>query len=224
MKAHAYSAPLAAFLLATACQDVEAPPDGCHYHGDELHCPDDPNHGLITTVVLHFTPTGGGDTLSFQWSDPEADGNPVIDDIFLPDASDHDHHDEQEYTLDVEVWNDLVDPIEDVTPDIADQAEGHQIFFTGSAVQSPATGDNSDAVIRQRYADTDINDLPVGLSNTITTLDWGEGELTVTLRHLPEEDGVAVKVPGMAREVAEGGFAAIGGDNDVQVTLPIEVQ
>jgi len=212
-----------ALLFTGACSDVEAP-DGCHYHGDELHCPDDPNHGLATAVVLNFTPAGGGDPLSFTWSDPENDGDPIVDDILLPDASNHNHHDTQQYTLDVEIWNELEDPAEDVTPDIAEQDDGHQFFFTGSAVEGPATGDNPSAVIGHAYADADDNGLPVGLSNTIDTLAWGSGELTVTLRHLPMEDGEPVKVSGMAEDVAEGGFGAIGGDNDIQVTFNIEVE
>ena len=209
-------------LFTAACNDVEAP-DGCHYHGDELHCDDD-NHGLATTVILNFTPRGGGDTLSFTWNDPENDGDPVVDDILLPDGSDHDHHDTQEYTVDIEIWNELEDPADDVTIDILDQDHFHQVFFTGSAVRGPATGQNPDAIVRQQYADEDENGLPVGLSNTFTTLAWGSGEMTVTLRHMPEENGESIKTDGLADEVADEGFGAIGGSNDIEVTFNIEVE
>ncbi|MFT5684716.1 MAG: hypothetical protein ACI8RZ_005660, partial [Myxococcota bacterium] len=70
----------------------------------------------------------------------------------------------------------------------------------------------------------DDGGLPVGLENTITTLAVGSGELTVTLRHLPLESDQAVKVDGLAEDVADGGFGAIGGENDVQVTFNIEVE
>ena len=203
-----------ALLFTSACDDVK---DHDHDHHDH-------NHGLITSLVLNFTPEDGGDTLSFSWSDPEGDGDPIIQDILLPDASDHSHHDTQSYTLDVEVWNELEDPAEDVTIEIDELAEEHQFFFTGSAVEGPATGANGDAIIEHAYADSDAAGLPVGLDSTITTLDWGSGELTVTLRHLPLEDGEAVKVDGMAEDVAAGGFSSIGGDNDIQVTFNIEVE
>lgn len=204
---------LALPLLLTGCSDVQEPD---HAGGH--------THGVTTTAVLYFTPEDGGETLSFSWSDPENDGEPIIDDILLPDASDHNHHDTMTYTLDVELWNDLEDPVEDVTPEIESMADEHQFFFTGSAVESSATGDNDDAIIEQEYADSDADGLPLGLSSTITTLDWGSGALTVTLRHMPAEDGEAVKVEGLAEDVAEDGFGAIGGENDIEITFNIEVE
>ncbi len=200
-------------ILLAGCADVEDPD---HAGGH--------THGVTTTAVLHFTPEDGGDTLSFSWSDPENDGDPVIDDILLPDASTHNHHDTLVYTLDVELWNDLEDPVEDVTPDILNTAEEHQVFFTGSAVESDATGSNNDAIIAQAYDDSDAEGLPLGLSSTITTLDWGSGALTVTLRHMPPENGEAVKVEGLAEDVAADGFSAIGGEDDIQITFNIEVE
>ena len=201
-------------LFTTACDDVK---EQDHDHHDH-------NHGLTSGLILTFTPDGRGDTLSFGFSDPEGDGNPIVDDILLPDASNHDHHDTKTYTLDVEIWNELEDPAEDVTPEIADLASEHQLFFSGSAVEGPATGNNRNAIIEHEYADSDADGLPLGLSNTITTLAWGAGELTVTLRHMPPENGEPVKIEGLADDVASGGFSAIGGENDIQVTFNIEVE
>ncbi len=200
-------------LLSGGCADVD------HDHDDHDH-----DHGAVTTLVLLFTPTDGGETLEFTWADPDAAADPEVDDILLPDASDHNHHDAQTYDLAVEVYNELEDPVEDVTPEIADQADQHQFFFTGSAVEGPATGANGDAIIQHDYADADSDGLPLGMDNSITTLDWGSGELVVTLRHLPLEDGEPVKVDGLAEDVASDGFSAIGGDNDIQVTFPITVE
>jgi len=212
-------APLAV-LLATGCNDVEVPA-GCHLHGDELHCDD--NHGLATTVVLTFTPTAGGEALTFTWSDPEDDGDPLVVDIVLPDGSDDDQHEARAYTLGIEVLNELEDPTEDVTVEIADQAEVHQFFFTGSAVVGPAS-DSPNAVISQAYADADENGLPLGLENTIETVDRGSGELTITLRHMPAEDGSPVKTADLAEQVASDGFGDIGGGNDIDVDFNIEVE
>ncbi|MED5372070.1 MAG: hypothetical protein VX899_13715 [Myxococcota bacterium] len=200
-------------LFGAACSDVEDHDDG---HGHD--------HGQITTMVLNFTPTDGGETLSFTWADPEADGSPVADDILLPDGSDHDHHDAQSYTLDIVLYNELEDPMEDVTPEIEELPDEHQFFFTGSAVESDATGANADAIISHEYGDQDPEGLPIGLTNSVDTLAWGSGELIVTLRHMAYEEDAPTKTEGLAEDVAAGGFASIPGDNDIQATFNIEVE
>lgn len=193
-------------LVLPACSDVEK---GEHDHHDH-------EHEVITTVILTFTSQTDDTDFKFSWSDADNSASPVIDDIVLQDASD--------YTLSVEFFNELEDPTEDITPEVADEDDEHQIFFTGSAVEGPATGTNADAIIEHAYADADANELPLGLDNTITTLAVGLGELTVSLRHLPMESGNPVKFEDMAEDVAEGGFGAIPGENDVQVSFNIAVE
>lgn len=171
---------------------------------------------VITTVTLAFEPTDGSGALTFSWTDPENDGSPVIDGITLADATD--------YALRVSFLNELEDPPEDITTEVADESDQHQVFFTGSAVEGPATGDNASAVVSHAYGDLDANGNPIGLDNTIATLAPGSGELTVTLRHLPPEGGEAVKVAGLAEAVAADGFDAIGGDDDANVTFPLTVE
>jgi hypothetical protein len=193
-------------LVLPACSDVEKGEHGHHDH----------EHEVITTVILTFTSQADDSELEFSWRDADNSASPVIDDIVLQDASD--------YTLSVEFLNELEDPAEDITPEVADEDDEHQIFFTGSAVEGPATGTNADAIIGHAYADTDANELPLGLDNTITTLAVGLGELTVSLRHLPMESGNPVKFEDMAEDVAAGGFGAIPGENDVQVNFNIAVE
>lgn len=179
-------------VLLSAC--VDTPPTG-----------DDPE--VITTVELTFTPAGGGTDVVASWADPENDGSPVIDSIVLLDTED--------YALSVAFLNELEDPAEDITAEIEDEAEHHQIFFTGTALD----------VITVDYADTDSGGLPIGLANDVTTDATGTGELTVTLRHLPDEGGVAVKVAGLAETVAaDGDFSGIPGDTDASVTFPVTVE
>ena len=189
---------------AMACTDEEGH-DGHHHHDQEL----------ITTVVLEITPTDG-ESASFTWTDPEADGSPVIDAISLAP--------ETAYSLTVSFLNALEDPVEDITPEIEDEAEEHQVFFTGSGVQGPATGSNEAAVLTQAYADADENGLPVGLKNDLVSLSAGTGDLTLTLRHLPSQDGSVAKVAELADEVAANGMNAIAGETDVMVTFPVEVK
>jgi hypothetical protein len=189
--------------IVTACKDVGE--DGSENDGE-----------VITTVELEFVPVGGGDTVLAAWSDPENDGSPTIDPITLADAND--------YTLSVAFLNELAEPAEDITVEVEAEGDEHQVFFTGDAVSGPAAGENASALIGHAYADADGGGLPVGLINDITTLAPGSASLTVTLRHMPPEDGAAVKVDGVAEQVASGGFESIGGDNDVQVTFELTVQ
>ena len=205
---------LSTLLTMTACTpgSVEEEP------------PEDQSSGLITTLSLNFTPTNGGESLTFLWSDPEGDGDPIVDEIPLPDASNHNHHDAQSYTLDIEVWNDLEDPPRDIAAEIEEAGEEFQFFFTGSAVEGPATENNAEAILSHQYADSDSSGLPLGLRNDVSTLSWGSGQLTVTLRHIPPTDGQALKTEDLASEIAEGGFDSVDGENDLQVTFEVEVE
>ena len=196
-----------ALVFAGGCSDVE---------GDDHDHDHDHEHEVITTVELSLTAASDGTSLVFTWADVDDSANPVIDDMLLTDG--------ETYDVSVTFWNELEDPAEDITPEIGDEADEHQIFFTGSAVQGPATGDNAAAILEHAYADADAGGLPLGLDNTLTTLGAGSGELILTLRHLPPENDEAVKVEGLAEDVAASGFGAIGGANDAQVTFPVDVQ
>ena len=195
---------LVALVLAVGCAAEEP-------------APEDESGELITTLTLHFTPSGGGETLSFSASDPDGTGDLDVEEIPLPDGSDHSHHDTQLYTLEVE----LLDEIEglDVGARVEESAEEYQLFFTGSAVEGPATGANDDAVVAHSYDDDDGEGRPLGLENTITTQAWGSGELTVTVHHLTEAKG-----DDLAGEVASDGVEALDGTTEFRVTFDIEVE
>lgn len=215
MKLHTVLAS-SALLLTGGCADVEAP-DGCHYHGDELHCDDDENHGLATTVVVSFIPPDDVDAKEdFVWSDPENDGDPIVDPIILPTI-------DMSWGMSLAIRNDLQDPAEDVTVEILEQSDIHQFFFTGSAISGPATKPNSDAILEHSYGDFDANGAPIGLNNTMTTLGLGNGELVITLRHLPDENGESVKSSDLAETVAAEGISAIPGSTDIEVKFDVTV-
>ena len=192
-------------LLLTGCQDVEGGDGHDHDHENEV----------FTTVVLTFSPVGGGDDLEFRFTDLQ-DGDPLTEDVTLTDGTDYD--------LAMTFLNELEEPAEIMSVELLDEDDQHQVFFTGSAVQGPATGVNASAVVEHAYADQDGSGLPLGLENTIDTLGAGSGDLIVTLRHMPPENGAAVKVDGLAGTVASSGFSAIGGNNDIQVTFPLAVE
>jgi hypothetical protein len=190
-------------LTLGACKDAEAP------HGHD-------ENEVITTVVLTFTPAGGGAALEFTWADPEDDGSPVIDDVTLSDAADYD--------LTIQFINELASPSEDITEEVADESDEHQVFVLGSAVQGPATGDSAGAVITHSYDDTDGNGDPIGLANSVETIMPGSGDLQIVLRHLPPENDSPVKTATLADDVATGGLSAIGGSTDADVTFDLTVE
>lgn len=170
---------------------------------------------LITTVGLTFTPAGGGAAVTAEFDDADGDGGdpPTIDPIDLVDGT--------TYTLAVYFENRLEDPPEDITAEVEDESDQHMIFFTGTAVDGPAS-DNPGAPLTHTYDDQDANGLPIGLDNTIVAA-TGTGELTVTLRHMPPVNEEPAKTAETAAEVREGGFSAIGGSSDAQVEFVVTV-
>ena len=170
---------------------------------------------VLTTVSLSFAPMGGGVAVSAAFDDPDGDGGaaPTVDPINLVNGT--------TYTLTVRFQNRLENPPEEITDEVRDEGDEHQIFFTGTAVNGPAT-DNPSAPLRHTYGDIDVGGLPIGLTNTIVAA-TGSGMLTITLRHLPPLDGAAVKVADLAGRVTSSGTSSIGGDTDAEVSFMVTV-
>ena len=196
-------------LLATAACGGDDDDD----HDDD-HDHDDEENEVITSVILTFTPDGGGTALFFEFDDPDGDGGnePTVDDIDLAAGT---------YAVDFAVENRLEDPAEDITEEIDEEADEHQVFFTGTAVDGPAT-DNSGAPLTHSYGDQDSNGYPIGLTNTFAAV-VGTGNLIVTLRHLPPVNDTPVKTGTLAADVQTGGLTSIPGSSDVQVTFAVNV-
>lgn len=170
---------------------------------------------VITTVTLSFAPMGGGAAVTAAFDDPDGDGGgaPVIDPINLAAGT--------MYTATVRFQNKLETPPEEITEEVTDESDQHQIFFTGTAVNGPASNQPG-APLTHAYADTDANGLPIGLSNTITAA-TGTGQLTLTLRHLPPVNDTPAKTAALAMQVQSGGFAALAGETDAQVNFTVTV-
>lgn len=179
---------------------------------------------VITTVRLTFTPQGGGTPVVAAFTDPDGDGglSGSADPIVLTNGT--------TYDLAVQFLNELEDPPEDITTEVRDEAEAHQLFVTGSGVVGPATEAVPEELVQHAYADVESDygenavgdDLPVGLADTITAQAAGTGTLEITLRHLPELNGQPQKVAGLAEMLALG--APLPGDVDAAVELELTVQ
>jgi hypothetical protein len=166
---------------------------------------------VISRVELTFTPVGGGDPLTFAFSDPDGDGgmSGTAERIELAAGT--------QYTLELRFSNDLADPAEDITADIEAEAEDHFVFILADAGLTHAYAD-----LESDYGSNAIgDDLPVGLVDTITTDAAGTGTLRVMLRHLPELNGQPQKTSDLPQQFLDG--EDLPGSADVDVSFELTV-
>ena len=163
---------------------------------DDPVVPDTPE--LITTLNYTLTPSTGGSTVVLSFTDPDGDGgnNPTIVGGTL-EAN-------QTYTGSLDLLNESAIAAESITEEIQEEDEAHQFFFQTDI-----------ANLSVAYADQDSDGNPIGLMSTLTTGDATSGILTITLRHEPNKD---------ATGVMNGDIDNAGGETDIEVTFPIDVQ
>lgn len=164
-------------------------------------CSDDDNgpvneEEVITTVIT--TLTNGSTTITLTSRDLDGDGPnaPVV-------TVSGDLTANTVYNGEITFLNETVTPADNITTEVEEEGEEHQIFY-----QIPAS------LGTIGYTDFDVNAKPVGLTFTYTTGNAGTGNLTVTLRHLPNKS---------AAGVAAGDITNAGGATDAQVTYPIVI-
>ncbi len=164
-------------------------------------CSDDDNgpvneEEVITTVIT--TLTNGSTTITLTSRDLDGDGPnaPVV-------TVSGDLTANTVYNGEITFLNETVTPADNITAEVEEEGEEHQIFY-----QIPS------ALGTIGYTDFDVNAKPVGLTFTYTTGNAGTGNLTVTLRHLPNKS---------AAGVAAGDITNAGGATDAQVTYPIVI-
>ena len=150
---------------------------------------------LITTMTVTLTPQGGGNSITLQTRDLDGDGPdaPVVtvSGNFAAFTT---------YDGSIELLNEAEDPVENITSEVEEEAEEHQFIFSGTG----SVGDIN-------YADTDGNGQPVGLEFLMTTVQPGDGTLSVTLRHEPTKPN-------------DGTLAGAGGETDITETFNITVE
>ena len=151
---------------------------------------------VITTV--RTTLVAGGQTVTLLSRDLDGDGPnaPVVTVSGNLTAG-------TTYTGSVEFFNETINPADNITTEVEEEGVDHQIFY-----QAPAS------IGTFTYTDTDANGKPIGLDFTLVTASAATGNLTVTLRHLPNKS---------AAGVSTGNIANAGGATDAQVTYPLVV-
>jgi hypothetical protein len=168
-----------------------------------ISCGDDdpiiPNEEeLITTLTYTLTPQNGGSSIVFRFVDLDGDGGNS------PQVSGGTLESNQSYTGILELLNESETPAENITEEIMEEDVDHQFFFQSTL---------SDLTVS--YNDQDINGNPLGLSTTLTTGNIGAGSLTIILRHEPVKD---------ASGVSSGDISNAGGETDIEVSFPLDVQ
>jgi hypothetical protein len=122
---------------------------------------------VITTMKLTFVPVGGGETLTYQFKDPDGPGGtaPTQQEIVLAPS--------KTYNVTVQLLNEIESPAKDITLEVAAEADAHRFYY------EPTVGSN----ITVAGLDNDGNGVPLGITSTWTTGSIATGKTKVTLRH-----------------------------------------
>ncbi|WP_438961852.1 type 1 periplasmic binding fold superfamily protein [Nonlabens sp.] len=146
---------------------------------------------VITTVELELTNTADtGNVVTFLSVDNDGDGpnEPVntVNGTFMANAT---------YSGTVKFLNELETPAENITEEVEEEGDEHEVFYVTSITDLSVSKD-----------DNDLNGNPLGLMTTFQTGNTGSGALTIVLRHEPMKPN-------------NGTLANAGGETDVEVTF-----
>ena len=121
---------------------------------------------MTVTLVNH---QNGSDVVTMQTQDLDGDGpNAPVVTVSGPISA------ASSYSGSIEWLNEMEDPAEDITEEIVEEADEHQVFFS-------TNGLNLDFV----YGDFDSNGNPVGTQFVLAPNAAGSGTITITLVHEP---------------------------------------
>ena len=179
---------LMAFIFAgllTSCSDDDSNPEPIN------------EEEVITTMTVTLTDPDGT-SKQFQVTDDDGEGPNA------PQFSADDLDANTVYSGQVEFLNELENPPEDITEEVAEEDLDHQVFYV------PSDGLNIDV----QYEDQDPNGNPVGLEFTLITADTSSGSLTVSLVHEGDKD---------AAGVSDGDPTNAGGETDIEATFDVVI-
>ena len=149
---------------------------------------------VITTVILTLTPESG-DQVVLTTVDLDGDGpdEPVttVSGSFSENTV---------YTGAARFLNETETPAEEITDEVLEEADEHQVFYTTTEGLNITT----------TYLDFDSNGNPLGVSITLETGEASSGSLTVTLRHEPVKPN--------------DGLDSAGGETDIATSFDVSIQ
>jgi hypothetical protein len=178
---------LVATLLFSACSDDDDAPEVIN------------EEELITTVNVYLTAQGSTEQLAFSYTDLDADGvDPEVTTSNLSAGT--------TYSGRVEFLNELESPAEDITEEVVEEAEEHQVFYT--------VANSLDLTVT--YDDEDANGNPLGVDFTLTTGVASQGNLTITLIHEGDKDAEGASAGDLS--------SAVGGETDIELTFDATIE
>lgn len=149
---------------------------------------------LITTVILTLTQESG-DQVVLTTVDLDGDGPDEPVTTVVGNFSQN-----TQYQGAVQFLNETEDPAEDITEEVIEEADEHQVFYTVSEGLNITT----------TYQDFDSNDNPLGVNITLETGEASSGSLTVTLRHEPVKPN--------------DGLDSAGGETDIATRFDVTIE
>jgi hypothetical protein len=151
---------------------------------------------LITTVELELTNTADAtNVVLFKSVDIDGEGpdDPVITVTGTVNAS-------STYLGEVRFLNESIAPSEDITEEVIEESNDHEVFYTTSITGLTIT-----------KTDVDANGNPLGVLSSFQTGAIGTGILTVVLRHEPIKPN-------------DNTLIGAGGETDAEVSFTFEVE
>lgn len=172
-------------LLAvfTSCEDDDAP--------EVIN-----EEEVITTVEYTLTNTAdAANVVVYKSVDADGDGPnaPVVTTTGTLMAS-------ASYMGSISFLNELESPAEDITVEVVEEGDEHEVFYNASIPNVVIAKD-----------DVDANGNPLGVMSTLQTGTASTGTLTIVLRHEPLKPN-------------DGSLSNAGGETDVQVVFDLTVQ
>ena len=149
---------------------------------------------VITTVVLTLTPQSGNQVV-LTTIDLDGDGPDVPETTVSGSFSEN-----TQYQGAVRFLNETETPAEEITDEVIEEADEHQVFYTISEGLNITT----------TYVDFDSNGNPLGINITLVTGEASSGSLTITLRHEPVKPN--------------DGLDSAGGETDVTTTFDVSIE
>lgn len=196
-----------AALTFSCADDNDSNPMGPDDHEEHEEDDHDHDHGpgeveLITTLKITLTPQGGGSPLTVQFQDLDGEGGnaPVVDKIVVDRG--------KVYDGEIQELNELESPPEDITEEVKEEAETHQLFFDTLGGFSPATVAYADK--ESDYVTNTGADHPVGIRFTLSVpANAQNGQFRVSQSHYDAgpKDGVTPS-----------------DETDIEVTFEVEVR
>ena len=149
---------------------------------------------VISTVILTLTPESGEPVIL---TTQDLDGDGPDDAVITISGS---FAENTQYLGAVRFLNETETPAEEITEEVEEEADEHQVFYT--------TTDGLN--IETQYEDEDSQGNPLGLQITLTTGAASQGSLTVTLRQEPVKPN--------------DGLDSAGGETDITTSFDVTIE